>query len=82
MLWNLRTVVVPVGVFAGAPAVVVVGSVALLAALALFAAATREPPSRGPEDHRLRLYAYRAVIIFLTGSVLVGTGLAEALPWQ
>ncbi len=82
VLWNLGTVVVPVGVFAGAPAVVVVGSVALLAALALFAAATRAPPGRGPDDHRSRLYAYRAVIIFLTGSVLVGTGLADALPWQ
>ena len=45
VLWNLGTVVVPVGVFAGAPAVVAVGSVALLTALALFAAATR-PPTR------------------------------------
>jgi hypothetical protein len=82
VLWTLGTVLVPVGVFAGAPAVVAVGSVALLAALALFAAATRTPPGRGPDDHRSRLYAYRAVIVFLTGSVLVGTGLAEALPWQ
>jgi hypothetical protein len=82
VLWNLGTVVVPVGVFAGAPAVVAVGSVALLAALALFAATTRTPPGRDPDDHRSSLYAYRAVIIFLAGSVLVGTGLAEALPWQ
>jgi hypothetical protein len=82
VLWNLGTVLVPVGVFAGAPAVVTVGSVALLAALALFAAATSALPDRGPDDHRFRLYAYRAVIIFLIGGVLVGTGLAEALPWQ
>jgi NAD-dependent dihydropyrimidine dehydrogenase PreA subunit len=66
---------------AGAPAILAVGSVALLAALAP-AAATRAPPGRGPDDHRSRLYAYRAVIIFLTGNVLVGTGLTEALPWQ
>jgi hypothetical protein len=82
VLWNLGTVVVPVGVFAGAPAVVAVGSVALLTALALFAAATRAPPDRSPHDHRSKLYAYRAVIILLTGSVLVGAGLEDALPWQ
>jgi hypothetical protein len=40
VLWNLGAVLVPVGVFAGAPGVVALGSAVLLAALALFAAAT------------------------------------------
>jgi hypothetical protein len=40
------------------------------------------PRRRGARDHRFWLYAYRAVAIFLAGSVIVGTGLAEALPRQ
>jgi hypothetical protein len=82
VLWNLGAVLVPVGVLAGAPGVVAVGSVALLAALALFAAATGTPQRRGARDPRFWLYAYRALAIFLAGSVIVGSGLAEALPWQ
>jgi multisubunit Na+/H+ antiporter MnhB subunit len=75
-------VLVPVGVFAGAPGVVAIGSVVLLAALALFAAATSVRPRRRARDHRFWLYAYGAIVIFLAGSVVVGTGLADALPWQ
>ena len=56
--------------------------VVLLAALALFAAVTSVPRRRRPRDHRFWLYAYRAVAIFLAGSVTVGSGLADALPWQ
>jgi hypothetical protein len=82
VLWNLGAVLVPIGVLAGAPGVVAVGSVVLLAALALFAAATGVLRRRGARDHRFWLYAYRAVAIFLAGSVIVGTGLADALPWQ
>ena len=82
VLWNLGTVLVPVGVFAGAQRVVALGSVALLAALALFAAATVEPRRGHTRDYRFWLYGYRAVLIALVGSVIVGTGLAEALPWQ
>jgi hypothetical protein len=65
-----------------AQGVVAVGSVVLLAALALFAAATGVPRRLRPRDHRFRLSAYRAVAIFLVGSVIVGSGLADALPWQ
>jgi hypothetical protein len=61
---------------------VAVGSVVLLAALALFAAATSVPRRRDARDPGFWLYAYRAVAIFLAGSVIVGTGLADALPWQ
>jgi hypothetical protein len=77
VLWNLGAVMVPIGVLAGAPGVVAVGSLVLLAALALFAAATSAPP----RDHTFWLYAYRAIVLFLCGSVIVGTGLADALPW-
>jgi hypothetical protein len=75
-------VLVFVGVFAGASGVVAVGSVVLLAALALFAAATSAPRLRCARESRTRLYVHRTVVIFLAGSVLVGTGLAEAHPWQ
>jgi hypothetical protein len=47
-LWNLGAVLVPIGVLAGAPGVVAVGSIVLLAALALFAAATTPGRSRSP----------------------------------
>jgi hypothetical protein len=77
VLWNLGALLVPLGVFAGAPGVVAVASLVLLAALALFAAATSAPP----RDHTFWLYAYRAIVLFLCGSVIVGTGLADALPW-
>lgn len=82
VLWNLGAALVPVGVFAGIPAVVAAGSVVLLAALALFAAATSVPRRQRAREHRFWLYAYRAIVIFLSGSVMVGTGLAKALPWQ
>jgi hypothetical protein len=82
ILWNVGVVLVPIGVFAGAPGVVALGSVVLLAALARFAAATSLPLVPGARDHRFWLYAYRAVAIFLAGSVIVGTALADALPWQ
>ena len=82
VLWNFGAVLVPIGVFAGALRVDAVGSVLLLAALALFAGATGVPRRRGARDHRFWLYAYRAVAIFLAGSVIVGAGLGDALPWQ
>ena len=82
VFWNLGALLVPVGVFAGAPVVVAIGSIVLLAALALFAAATNVQSRRRARDHLFWLYAYRAVVIFLAGSVVVGTGLADALPWQ
>ena len=69
VFWNLGAVLVPVGVFAGAPGLVAVGSVVLLAALALFASATSVPRLRCANENPAWLYAYRAVVIFLAGSV-------------
>jgi hypothetical protein len=81
-LWNLGTVLVPAGVFATVPAVVGLGSLGLLAALALFARATTIPRAGNPQAERRWLYAYRMLLVLLAGSVLVGTGLGEAFPWQ
>jgi hypothetical protein len=81
-LWNLGVVLVAAGVFTGIAEVVAAGSVLLLAALALFAAATSAARARHVRGLSLWLWAYRVAVILLTGSVVVGTGLAEALPWQ
>jgi formate hydrogenlyase subunit 3/multisubunit Na+/H+ antiporter MnhD subunit len=69
-LWNAGTVAVAVGDPLGAPAAVLAGSVALLAALALFA------------SDAARRAAYLLLIIFMAGSVLVGCFLGRAFPWQ
>jgi hypothetical protein len=81
-LWNLGVVLVPVGVFTGVPEVMAAGSVLLLAALALFSIATGRPMRRRGRGRRARLWSYRTAVVLLTGSVFVGAGLAEALPWQ
>jgi len=51
-----------------------------MAALALFAGTATALPRSGKD--RLWAYAYLFVVVFLTGCVIVGTGLAGALPWQ
>ena len=72
-LWNAGNVVVVAGVLLDAPAIVVAGSVALLAALASFAAGTRGARSPG-------VAVYRLAIVGLATSVLVGCALAGAAP--
>ena len=82
LLWNLGTVLVPIGVLAGAPGVVAIGSVVLLTALGLFATGTSAPRLRRAHERRALFHVYRTVVIFLAGRVIVGIGLAQALPWQ
>jgi hypothetical protein len=82
LAWNLGAVVVPVGVLASRGTVVALGSVVLLATLARLAIQTRTPRSPSTVPWRAWLHAYRALLLFLAGSVVVGTGLAGALPWQ
>ena len=82
LAWNLGTVVVPVGVLASRPILVALGSVVLLATLTRFALQTRTPQAGSMAHWRIWVNAYRALLVFLAGSVLVGAGLAGALPWQ
>jgi hypothetical protein len=76
VLWNLGSLVVPSGVLADAPALVSIGSVALLCALALFAAGAR---GLG-RDVRGRAVVYLALVVGLAVSVVVGSALADAAP--
>jgi hypothetical protein len=82
LVWNLGTVLVAAGVLASRGAVVALGSVVLLATLIRLAVRTRFGHSASTCRWGIWLHAYRAFLLFLAGSVLVGTGLAGALPWQ
>jgi hypothetical protein len=82
VLWNGGTVLVPVGVLAASPQVVAAGSAVLLVALAMFVAGTTARRLTCADDRRRWVYSYRAIVVLLTASVIVGAGLADALPWQ
>jgi hypothetical protein len=72
LLWNGGTLIVAAGVLVDAPALVALGSGALLVALAGFGAATA---ARGARPWRL---AYHGLILALAVSVVVGCALAFA----
>ncbi len=74
VLWNVGSVAVPAGVLSDQAALVTLGSVALLAALAGFALAVRGAPRGGT------LLLYHAGIVGLAASVIVGSALADAAP--
>jgi hypothetical protein len=76
VLWNLGSLAVPAGVLADWAWLVTAGSVALLAALALFAvgAGGMRP------NARKRSVLYLAVVVGLAASVVVGSALADAAP--
>jgi hypothetical protein len=76
-LWNVGVVAVPLGVLVGARLFVVLGSLALLTSLAAF---WRGPPPRRALSGALEL-GYRTLIVFMAGSVFVGTALAWNTPW-
>jgi len=80
-LWNAGVVAVPVGVFVDARFVVVVGSVALLAALAAFWPRSRGARSQSAMAPPTLVIAYTALILFMAASALVGTALAWDTPW-
>jgi hypothetical protein len=80
ILWNAGVISVPFGVLADARLAVVVGAVVLLIALTSFAysvQAALADPSIRPSLRR----GYVALLIFMAGSVLVGTALAWDIPW-
>lgn len=81
-LWNVGTLVVPVGVFTDGASAVLGGSIVLLTALVLYAAGLRRAARKARRSARGWERAYYALIGFLVASVLVGTRLGEALPWQ
>jgi hypothetical protein len=83
VLWNVGTAAVAVADVTAVPAGVLVGSLLLLAALASFAhSCARAMPGLRPRTRRTWGGAYFALVVFLAGSVAVGTGLAGALPGQ
>jgi hypothetical protein len=70
-LWNAGVVAVPLGVVVDARVFVVLGSVALLSALAAFWRAAS--PGAG--------VGYLTLMVFMAASVLIGTALAWDTPW-
>lgn len=79
--WNAGVVAVPVGVLLGMRLFVVLGSVALLTALAAFWQASRRRRSAVEAESRALGVAYAALIVIMTASVFVGTALAWDTPW-
>jgi hypothetical protein len=77
ILWNAGVVAVPLGVLLGARVFVVLGSLALLASLVMFWQ-QRRPRHAGSGVLEI---GYVALIVFMAGSVLVGTALAWDTPW-
>lgn len=82
VLWNLGTAIVAVADLATAPAGVVFGSVLLLVALGSFGRSLRDVHATATRPARQWVLVYALLLVFLAGSVLVGTGLARAFPGQ
>jgi hypothetical protein len=80
-LWNAGVVAVPLGVLVGARVFVVLGSVALLTALAAFWQASRPRSSESGAASRGPGFGYRALMLFMAASVVIGTALAWDTPW-
>jgi hypothetical protein len=76
VLWNVGSLAVPAGVLSDAPTLVTAGSLALLCALALFAAEARGLR----REVRGRAVVYLAIATGLAVSVVIGSALANAAP--
>jgi hypothetical protein len=81
ILWNIGVVSVPVGVLVDARLAVVFGGAALLVALASFAHSVRGALSPDPSTPPWLIRGYVALLVFMAGSVFVGTALAWDTPW-
>jgi hypothetical protein len=81
-LWNTGVVLVAVADLTAVSIGVLLGSVLLLAALGLFAVALRRTSVTAVSPMPVGVLVYGLLIVFLVGSVFVGTGLAHALPGQ
>jgi hypothetical protein len=82
VLWNTGVVLVAAADLTAVSVGVLVGSVLLLAALGFFAVALRRTSATAVAPMPVGVIVYGLLIVFLVGSVVVGTGLAEALPGQ
>jgi hypothetical protein len=80
VLWNAGVISVPFGVLADARLAVAFGSVVLLAALASFSTSVRTALA-DPSIPSLLRRGYVALLVFMAGSVFVGTALAWDIPW-
>lgn len=81
-LWAVGTIAVPAGVLADSRVLVVLGSAALLAALASMASAGLASRPRRSVSGRGRLeVAYGALVVFMAVSVAVGLTLAWDISW-
>jgi hypothetical protein len=81
VLWNAGVVAVPLGVLIDARVFVVLGSVALLTALAAFWRASRPRRSESGGASGGAGVGYLALMVFMAASVLIGTALAWDTPW-
>jgi hypothetical protein len=81
IFWNAGGITVPLGVLANTRLPVVIGSCALLAALALFSDSLRLAPPQGPRRAASIRRAYAALLLLMAASVFVGTALAWDIPW-
>jgi hypothetical protein len=81
-LWNTGTLLVPLGVLTDVRLPVVLGSVALLWALARLAADLRRSDPRPAQRVAQLRASFVSLLVFLAISVLIGTALAWDLPWM
>jgi hypothetical protein len=81
-LWNVGASAVPIGVFTDTGPTILVGSTILLIALVLYAGGLRRAAGNPGRPGGGWVRAYYVLVGFLLASVLAGTGLAAALPWQ
>jgi hypothetical protein len=81
LLWNLGVVAVAVGVLADTRLAVVVGTVSLMAALALLAKTARPALARALALGSWLEWGYAGLLAGMTASTLIGTVLAWDIPW-
>lgn len=82
VLWNAGTLIVAVADLATAPSGILFGSFLLLVALASFTGSLRTARATALQPMPRWVISYALLVLFLAGSVLVGTALGNALPGQ